>query len=38
VGIHQIYKLDAVGCKDELSRFWRQKIKYQGYSGRQVNT
>ena len=30
-GIHQIYKLEAVGDKDELIRFWDQKVKGEGY-------
>jgi len=29
---HQIYNLGAVGRKDELVRFWGQKVKGQGHS------
>jgi len=31
LGIHQIYNLEAVGDKDELIRFWDQKVEGEGY-------
>jgi len=31
VGIHQIYNLDGVREKDDLIRFWGQKVKCQGH-------
>jgi len=34
ISVHQIYNISTVGENDEMTRFWRQKVKGQGHRQR----